>query len=130
MKKLLAIGLTSLMLTGCATATQPSKTETATSKTAEAETRNDTSSQELGRFRRLSQKSAIFNNVVFQGVKKQRFLTPSSFNKHKILPTPHRQGSFFCVSIVPQAINPLCESSASNAHHLRHKKKPRAENPG
>ncbi|WP_217947732.1 Ltp family lipoprotein [Faecalibaculum rodentium] len=41
MKKLLAIGLTSLMLTGCATATQPSKTETATSKTAEAETRLD-----------------------------------------------------------------------------------------
>lgn len=45
MKKLLAIGLTSLMLTGCATATQPSKTETATSKTAEAETRLDSQTE-------------------------------------------------------------------------------------
>lgn len=41
MKKLLAIGLTSLMLTGCATAIQPSKTETAANKTAEAETKLD-----------------------------------------------------------------------------------------
>lgn len=55
---------------------------------------HDTPSQGLGILRRLSQKTVIFNNVVFQGVKKQHFLTPSSFNKHKSLPRHTGRGGF------------------------------------
>lgn len=92
---------------------------------------HDTPSQELGRFRRLSQKTVIFNNVVFQGVKKQHFLTPSSFNKRKSLPRHTGRGGFCAPGVRRLAgafrfIVFCLKPSPFEAHE----KNPRAQNPG